>query len=525
MEKEPKYGDPTPSSSRLVVQLEDLDRLHEIATGVVGTNNLRVGWTEFNDSALRDEKTSVGAFNTIYFMSSQVRLSDARKAQPHRGFYDPARVRKVQEALEQQGVESEIREIRGNPVRNEIKVVRGNAVIRVYFGPRSLAEFESSEGLTGIRHFRYNDEIFVSLDNNYDKIPLSQPEESETVTTPSTSQIASPEPFELDEPVDLLDLDFPTVSDADYEEFLARLPRVTPKYYQEVITTYAEVYPKILEALYREQGVEVPNATITLRPAPIYQPEQEEPEEVEAPERFTVSCSRPDLLYRGMIGELGDNERMWRVISKTDIGDELLESEKTNLTLNMLRKPTEQYGGNFNIFSLIKFSDVRLARDDHGFFSHNRVMRVRAELEKLGFNTRYLRHKPARYTGELYLGIDGPEGLMVEAGLGPDYSSLQRARLHCRSDWDMRHNYFLKVSLKRGGDFGPDEAGFEPKESDSAVRDEQVFATRISFYAQAYEALIASLCREDGKESPQVAIRFRKADLPIISGLTQFDKL
>lgn len=515
MEREPKYGDPTPSSSRLMVQLEGLDRLHEIATGVVRTNNLRVGWTEFNDSVLLDEETSIGAFNTIYFMSSRVRLSDTRKVQPHRGFYDPSRVKRVQEILKQEGIDSEIREKWSNPAHNEIKIVRGNAVIRVDFGPRSLTDFKAPEGLTGIKHFRYNDEIFVSLDNNYDIVPIAQPAEGVEVVTPDTVEEAPIEPVGLEEPLDLLDFDVATPSDTNYKEFLAKLPRVTPEYYEEVIRTYADIYPRILEALYREQRIEPPQATIALRPAPIYEPGQEESEEDEAPERFAVSCPRPDILYRGMIGELGDNERLWKVISKTDIGDELLESEKTNLTLYIARKPTEHYGGDFNIFSHINLSEARLARDDHGFFSHNRVMRLRAELERIRFNVRYLRHKLARYTGELYLGIDGPEGLMVEARLGPDYSSLQRARLHRRSDWDTRHNYFLKVSLKRSEDFGPDEAGFEPKGSDNAVQDEQDFATRISFYARAYEALIASLYREDGKEPPQLAIRFRRTDLPI----------
>lgn len=516
MEREAKHGDPTPLSPRLTVQLEGLDRLHGIATGEVRTNNLRIGWTEFNDTVLRDEKTSVGAFNTIYFMSSRVRLSDSRKAQPHRGFYDRARLTTVQEVLEQQGIESEIRETRGEPAHNEIKIVRGNAVIRIDFGPRSLTDFEAAEGLIGIEHYRYNDEIFVSLDNNYDITPLPQPAESEAVTTSGPVEEAPEEYFGFEEPLALLDVEIAMPSESDYKEFLASLPRVTPEYYEEVIRTYTDVYPRVLEVLYREQEIEPPQATITLKPAPIYEPEQEEPEESEAPEHFTVSCPRPDILYRGMIGELGDNERLWRVISKTEVGDDLLEGEKTNLTLHMSRKPTEQYGGDLNVFSHINLSGARLVRDDHGFFSHARITRVQVELEKLGYSTRYLRHRPMRYTGDLYLGIEGPEGAMMEVRCGPDFDSLVLANQEeQRTDWDTRRNHFLKVSLKRSEDFGPDETAFSPKGSNTAVRDEQDFATRIGFYAQAYEALIASLYREDGKEPPQIAIRFRQTDHPI----------
>jgi hypothetical protein len=174
MEKDPKYGDPIPSSPRLVVRLEGLDTLHAIATDAVRTNNLRVSWTEFNDNVLQDEETSVSPYNTN---SSLVRLSDTQRRLPHRGFYDPARVKRVQEELVQLGVgvESEIRETWSNPVHNEIKIVRGNAVIRVDFGSRSLADFETANGLRGIEHYGYNDAIFVSLDNNYDITPKVYP--------------------------------------------------------------------------------------------------------------------------------------------------------------------------------------------------------------------------------------------------------------------------------------------------------------------------------------------------------------
>lgn len=254
-------------------------------------------------------------------------------------------------------------------------------------------------------------------------------------------------------------------------------------------------------------GEPIPGAT---PPDAIKPPEPTPPSPEGGPKGgVKVECRQPELIYSLARGIVDGTEKHSKEVSNTQFGDSIIGQERTDISgFEATKGSGERIDGTFHYDTWIDLSGERVAREDHGYFSNEKVDRINAVLTQLGAKT-VVDHEA--FWGNQNRIVIEKDGYFIEAHFGWNSRQAEEAIIMAEVEGEKtrgKEGYATKYELPRiaqglenksiGMTLVDRQRAKDGWEGYPKLQDQGDFTRATQAYTETYQQVLQALYAEEG---------------------------